>query len=173
MEEEERATACQNEFPIHPSRHHHSFFFRIEAARRLRLLPASTTTTAVSRSFCLSKVEKATFVMVCIGDRGEKKESGLNATSSRALESYDYWLSYQHREEKTSHESRHVPTILLPSVPAGSSQHSKPSCTSCAMYYTAAFFNLVVQLCYALFRCSFVCRVFSPLFHLLLLFESR
>ena len=108
LEEEERATACQNEFPIHPSRHHHSFFFRIEAARRLRLLPASTTTTAVSRSFCLSKVEKATFVMVCIGDRREKKESGLNATSSRALESYDYWLSYQHREEKTSHESRHV-----------------------------------------------------------------
>ena len=108
LEEEERATACQNEFPIHPSRHHHSFFFRIEAARRLRLLPASTTTTAVSRSFCLSKVEKATFVMVCIGDRGEKKESGLNATSSRALESYDYWLSYQLREEKTSHESRHV-----------------------------------------------------------------
>ena len=49
----------------------------------------TTTTTAVSRSFCLSKVEKATFVMVCIGDRGEKKESGLNATSSRALESYD------------------------------------------------------------------------------------
>ena len=65
------ATARQNEFPIHPSRHHHSFF-RIVAT--------------VSRSFCLSKVEKATFVMVVEPERKARARAvlnALNATSSR------------------------------------------------------------------------------------------
>ena len=69
--EGDAAEARQNEFPIHPSRHHHSFF-RIVAT--------------VSRSFCLSKVEKATFVMVVEPERKARARAvlnALNATSSR------------------------------------------------------------------------------------------
>ena len=67
--EGDAAEARQNEFPIHPSRHHHSFFFfRIVAT--------------VSRSFCLSKVEKATFVMVVEPEEERKRKAGAVVQAS-------------------------------------------------------------------------------------------
>ena len=66
--EGDAAETRQNEFPIHPSRHHHSFFFRIVAT--------------VSRSFCLSKVEKATFVMVVEPEEERKRKAGAVVQAS-------------------------------------------------------------------------------------------
>ena len=67
--EGDAAETRQNEFPIHPSRHHHAFFFfRIVAT--------------VSRSFCLSKVEKATFVMVVEPEEERKRKAGAVVQAS-------------------------------------------------------------------------------------------